>query len=143
MDQPEIISRKEAIARGLKRYFTGKPCKRGHMAERLISTKACAECMRIFDLERRTKEPDRGSKYYAKNAEVMRAKWRRWAAKNPDANRANSTKNRAELSRAYIACKLNIPTAQLTEELYAMKREQIELHRLQIELNRQIKRLTK
>jgi hypothetical protein len=31
-----IISCKEAKARGLKRYFTGKPCKRGHIAEQWL-----------------------------------------------------------------------------------------------------------
>lgn len=41
---PEIISRKEAIERGLKRYFTGKPCKRGHVAQRIISSWYCLEC---------------------------------------------------------------------------------------------------
>jgi hypothetical protein len=34
---PEIISRKDAIAAGLSRYFTGEPCKHGHMAERRLS----------------------------------------------------------------------------------------------------------
>lgn len=41
---PEIISRKEAKARGLKRYFTGKQCHRGHLAERYVSVAACCEC---------------------------------------------------------------------------------------------------
>lgn len=27
-----------------KRYFTGKPCMRGHIAERLVSSRACTEC---------------------------------------------------------------------------------------------------
>jgi hypothetical protein len=30
-----VISRQEALAQGVKRYFTGKPCCRGHVAERL------------------------------------------------------------------------------------------------------------
>jgi hypothetical protein len=34
----EIISRKEAKAAGLTRYFTGKPCKRGHVVERRVDT---------------------------------------------------------------------------------------------------------
>lgn len=29
---------------GLTRYFTGKPCKYGHVAERFVSTKACVIC---------------------------------------------------------------------------------------------------
>jgi 5-methylcytosine-specific restriction endonuclease McrA len=41
----EIISRAEARARGLKRYFTGKPCKHGHISHRLLSSPRCAECL--------------------------------------------------------------------------------------------------
>ena len=40
----EVISRKEAKARGLKRYFTGKPCKHGHVSERYTGSGACVEC---------------------------------------------------------------------------------------------------
>lgn len=30
---------------GKTRYFTGKPCKHGHVAERYTSTRACVECI--------------------------------------------------------------------------------------------------
>lgn len=40
----EIISRKEAKERGLKKYYTGKPCKYGHIAERWTGNKVCTEC---------------------------------------------------------------------------------------------------
>jgi hypothetical protein len=40
------ITRKAAKARGLARYFTGRPCKRGHRAERLVSNATCNECAR-------------------------------------------------------------------------------------------------
>jgi hypothetical protein len=43
---PEIISRKEARALGLKRYFTGKPCCHGHVDERYVAAGLCAECSR-------------------------------------------------------------------------------------------------
>lgn len=39
-----IITRKEAKATGLKRYFTGKPCKRGHVVEQLVSSCECVRC---------------------------------------------------------------------------------------------------
>jgi hypothetical protein len=41
---PKIITRAKAKARGLKRYFTGKPCCRGHIAERHVNNWACIEC---------------------------------------------------------------------------------------------------
>jgi hypothetical protein len=42
----QIISRAEAKAKGLNRYFTGKPCKHGHVAERVVFNGACVECER-------------------------------------------------------------------------------------------------
>lgn len=41
-----IVTRKFAQAQGLKTYFTGKPCKRGHLAERRTDSCACCECLR-------------------------------------------------------------------------------------------------
>lgn len=40
----EVISRKESIERGLTRYFTGKPCKNGHISERVTKKCDCVEC---------------------------------------------------------------------------------------------------
>jgi len=40
----EIITRKEAKKQGLKRYFTGKSCKHGHVSERRVSTGHCLGC---------------------------------------------------------------------------------------------------
>jgi hypothetical protein len=39
-----IISRDEAKALGLKRFFTGTPCKHGHIAERSVRSGRCLEC---------------------------------------------------------------------------------------------------
>ena len=39
----EIITRKEAKEQGLKKYFTGKPCPRGHISERYMSGR-CVAC---------------------------------------------------------------------------------------------------
>lgn len=39
-----LISREEAYALGLKRFYTGKPCKRGHDSERYTSIGSCAQC---------------------------------------------------------------------------------------------------
>ena len=43
----EIITRKEAIGLGLAYYFTGKPCKNGHIAKRRVTHKGCFECRKI------------------------------------------------------------------------------------------------
>lgn len=40
----EIISRHDAAALGRKRFYTGKPCKYGHDAQRFVSTGGCVAC---------------------------------------------------------------------------------------------------
>lgn len=50
MIRPEgYISRSEAIAAGLTRYFTGLPCPKGHICERKVqpSGGACVMCLRL------------------------------------------------------------------------------------------------
>jgi hypothetical protein len=42
------ISREEAIQLGLKLYFTGDPCKRGHICERRVNRWDCVECHRFI-----------------------------------------------------------------------------------------------
>ena len=44
MPQPAIITRTEAKALSLTRYFTGKPCKWGHVVERYTSGYGCVVC---------------------------------------------------------------------------------------------------
>ncbi len=43
-----IISRREAIKQGLTRYFTGTPCKKGHVSERAVLNWACIECQQLW-----------------------------------------------------------------------------------------------
>lgn len=69
----EIISRKDAKALGLKSYWTGKPCKNGHTAEREVATGSCAGC--------RTEWSQR---YYAADAERYRARAQQWRDENAE-----------------------------------------------------------
>ncbi|MNC39344.1 hypothetical protein D3C75_879980 [compost metagenome] len=43
----EIISRVKAKELGLTRYFTGKPCKYGHIATRTTKSATCGECLKL------------------------------------------------------------------------------------------------
>lgn len=40
-----IMSRREALELGLKRFYNGKPCSRGHLAERFTCNGACSDCL--------------------------------------------------------------------------------------------------
>lgn len=40
-----ITTRREAKLVGMSKYFTGKPCKNGHVAERYVQSGTCSECI--------------------------------------------------------------------------------------------------
>lgn len=42
----ELSTRRQALIAGELTYFTGKPCKNGHIAPRYVSTGGCLECLR-------------------------------------------------------------------------------------------------
>lgn len=48
----EIITRRSAWARGLKRYYTGERCRHGHDAERFVSNAGCVQCVNPFKARR-------------------------------------------------------------------------------------------
>lgn len=49
----KIITRKEAKSQGLIRYFTGKPCGKGHICERRVSGAHCIKCRKDYEKEYR------------------------------------------------------------------------------------------
>lgn len=44
----ELISRQEANKRGLTTYFTGKPCKHGHVCPRKVKSGNCSACSTLI-----------------------------------------------------------------------------------------------
>lgn len=51
----QILTRADAYRLGLKKFYTGHPCRNGHIAERYVSTKGCIECLRGAPAEALTK----------------------------------------------------------------------------------------
>jgi len=47
----EIISRSEAHTRGLKFYFTGEPCAKGHVAQRYVADGRVGRCVECFPIK--------------------------------------------------------------------------------------------
>lgn len=80
----EIIQRKEAIAKGLKFYFTGRPCKFGHFDQRRLPTNRCKTC-----------EYNSTQKWRSENREYVRTR--------DNAYRKKTSARRSELERARYA----------------------------------------
>ncbi len=76
-----IISRKEARDAGMLRYFTGKPCKHGHITERQVSSGNCFQCSREHGLEVNREGCKR--RYHA-NKELVAQKYRAYYLKRRD-----------------------------------------------------------
>lgn len=79
-----VISRKEAIARGLSHYYTGVPCKHGHIALRTVAG-ACIVC-----------SVANATAYHKKHPEKARAATAAWKASNIEVARERNTAQKAE-----------------------------------------------
>jgi hypothetical protein len=107
-------NRKEAKALGLKTYFTGKPCKRGGIADRSLNGDClCDACIEFtkqlknnWDIANRDKNkswreanPEKMAQYkkdwQEKNREKQKANLKRWKKDNPDKILADFHKRRA------------------------------------------------
>lgn len=86
----EIIDRKMAIAMGLKRFFTGKPCKNGHVAERFVSGSHCIVCNSVLACHNRVQNREADRRYREKNSEKIKERKRNYHALNREKERARS-----------------------------------------------------
>ncbi len=77
-----LISRDEALSLGLPSFFTGKPCRKGHVTTRRVKRSWCEECYQL-----RYKKGRR-------NLEANRQYYRKWRTENIDHHRAYMRRKR-------------------------------------------------
>jgi hypothetical protein len=83
-----FISRKQAHQLGLRHYYTGVPCRNGHVSVRGIAKWNCLQCDREAKAAERLRDPERvranerriAAKHRRKKVEVVR----QWRKRNPD-----------------------------------------------------------
>lgn len=111
-------SRSEARALGLSRYFTGKPCKYGHVVERYASYGACTACAyalamgyradnpewwREYMARWRAENPGKHLEYYHNDPERYRARRRRRYQAEPEQERTRNRRYKRENPAANVA----------------------------------------
>lgn len=101
-----IISRKEAKNSGLKYYFTGNPCKNGHVSKRRVGNGTCFECHLEVNAKWRNKNPSYMNRWYEDNKDKSLAQQRDRYEKNKSEilrrNKAYRDKNREKLSKGWL-----------------------------------------
>jgi hypothetical protein len=110
-------SRAEAKKSGSKFYFTGKPCKRGHISLRYTGS-GCLECAKEMSRE-----------YREENAKALAGYAREWRAANPEKSREYGRKWRAEnqekeLERGRSRAKKNVEKERERKREHARKKRE-------------------
>jgi hypothetical protein len=79
------------------------------------------------------------SRWAAENRDKFRTYSRAWKLANPEQARAQKKKASLEMPAWFVANQLGIPTAQLTPDLLELKRQQLEINRLNRLLHKTLK----
>jgi hypothetical protein len=110
-------SQAEALRQNVTYYYTGKPCKHGHLSERFAKNRNCRECLRIRNRERTKrdywidygddayKEKKRKSaiKYYQSRAHKRATRIRRHFERK---SRVATPRGVTEIRRLYLEAQL-------------------------------------
>lgn len=94
-------SRRVALERRDKTYFSHRPCPNGHVGNRYTSSGSCVKCFtdimktderkeydKQYYMENRERIAVRGKQYVSQNRDKVRESSARWKSKNPDKVRA-------------------------------------------------------
>lgn len=84
----EIVTRATALSQGLVRYFTGKPCKHGHVSETYVKTAGCVTCRSLISSrsykKHQEKERARRKAHYYSNPKDYHRRSRQWEKTHPE-----------------------------------------------------------
>ncbi len=78
----DLLSCKKARELGVAKYFTGVPCKNGHVSERAVKSRSCCECVKNRSVAWAKNHPERNkeiaAKHYYANQEKQKEKSKKW-----------------------------------------------------------------
>jgi len=111
-------SRKEAKIAGLRHFFTGRPCKNGHIANRFTANGVCVVCNNEyrtiaynrhkeyyarysaeFNSRMKALDPEYHERYYAANRDKILEKDKKWRKDNPEKSRALVRNRRSRIKK--------------------------------------------
>ena len=112
-----VITRADALASGLTRFFTGKPCKHGHLSERTSVNGGCIACNAITAVslyhaetpEQRAERNERTKAWKDAHRDQVRAEGRAYSQAHREQANAWKAANRDKLNAAERESRLRDP----------------------------------
>lgn len=102
-----LIDRKAAKKAGLKKYFTGEPCHRGHVSQRFTCSAKCSMCSRadMADHYQRNRDTIRArqSVYFRENRDEVNRRALDWYHRGNRAKEINANNSRFRRARRKMA----------------------------------------
>ncbi len=96
-----VVTRSHPQAGGLRRYYTGVPCRRGHDSERITATHNCVECAKLASRKWRVLNPEYNRaaclKAYKKYRDIRRAKIKSQRQNDPEKFKRRKRKARGQI----------------------------------------------
>ena len=80
----EIVTHYSAKSQGLTRYFTGEPCRKGHVAQRMVSNRYCCECKRLRENSNQSRVSYRKRRYDDNRERLLADAKERYAITGPN-----------------------------------------------------------
>lgn len=83
-----IVKREDARANGQNRYFSGVPCRHGHLTQRNVSKGDCLSCVSVANKKQydrpgiKEKRKKYASQWYQENKEYVSEKSKKWMVDN-------------------------------------------------------------
>lgn len=110
-----------AKSSGESRYFTGKPCKHGHIAQRVTASRTCIECIRAYSANFRLRNPNKLKEWILNNRERHALVGMQWKHSNKEKVREYGkreyVKNKAR--KSIYAAKWRLENADRFKEMIA------------------------
>lgn len=98
-----LITRKIAVINNLDFYFTGKPCKHGHVSIRSTKTRQCLDCTSEHNKILKTTYGEEiktlQRSWYKKNSDKVKAKAKNWRSENFHKARMTTLKHKYKISQ--------------------------------------------
>lgn len=132
-----IISRQDAKRQGLSKYFTGKPCKHGHLSKRNVDTRVCIECRKEYRKIYKEQNKKYINGYREKNKEHIKECSKDYKKRNKETIK-KYTKEYREQNKDYIKKQESIYREQNKEHYRESKRE-YQKNRKKIDINFKIR----